>query len=95
VGTVPFEWKCAMEHLFGLPGWQLQSRHFGRRKIPLCSKGSGFDAARLDYLIGTRTECYARRQRDRTLTKGDRVAVLGRGIAVVEHADETEVQRKD
>jgi hypothetical protein len=24
--------------------------------------------------------------------KGDRVAVLGRGIAVVEHADDTEVQ---
>jgi len=32
-----------------------------------------------------------RRQRDRTLTRGDRVAVIGRGIAVVEHADDTEV----
>jgi len=64
----------------------------GGRKISLCRKGSGFDAAALDYLIGTRTEYYARRQRDRTLMRGDRVAVLGRGIAVVEHADETEVQ---
>jgi hypothetical protein len=64
----------------------------GGRKIPLCWKGSGFDAAGLDYLIGTRTEYYARRQRDRTLMKGDRVAVLGRGIAVVEHADDREVQ---
>jgi hypothetical protein len=64
----------------------------GGRKIPLFRKGSGFDAAGLDYLIGTRTEYYARRQRDRTLMKGDRVAVLDRGIAVVEHADETEVQ---
>jgi hypothetical protein len=63
----------------------------GGRKIPLCRKGSGFDAAGLDYLIGKRTEYYLRRQRDRTLMKGDRVAVLGRGIAVVEHADETEV----
>ena len=52
---------------------------------------AGFDAAGLDYLIGTRTEYYARRQRDRTLMKGDRVVVLGRGIAVVEHADDTEV----
>src|ERR1022692_4891994 len=63
----------------------------GGRKIPLCRKGSGFDAAGLDYLIGKRTEHYVRRQRDRTLMKGDRVAVLGRGIAVVEHADDTEV----
>jgi hypothetical protein len=62
------------------------------RKIPLCRKGSGYDTAGLVWLIGKRTEYYARRQRDRTLMKGDRVAVLGRGIAVVEHADESEVQ---
>jgi hypothetical protein len=30
---------------------------------------------------------YDRRQRDRTLKKGDRVAVLGRGVAVVKHVD--------
>ena len=63
----------------------------GGQSIPLCRKGSGFDAAGLDYLIGKRTQYYARRQRDRTLMKGDRVAVLGRGIAVVEHADDTEI----
>jgi hypothetical protein len=63
----------------------------GGRKIPLCRKGSGFDAAGLDYLIGKRTEYYVRRQRDRTLMKGDRVAVLGQGIAVVEHVDGAEV----
>jgi hypothetical protein len=63
----------------------------GGQSIPLCRKGSGFDAAGLDYLIGKRTQYYARRQRDRTLMRGDRVAVLGRGIAVVEHADDTEV----
>jgi hypothetical protein len=63
----------------------------GREGIPLCRRGSGFDAAGLDYLIGKRTEYYARRQRDRTLTRGDRVAILGRGIAVVEHADDREV----
>lgn len=64
----------------------------GGRKIPLCRKGSGFDAAGLDYLIEKRTEYYSRRKRDRTLMRGDRVAVLGRGIAVVEQADDTEVQ---
>ena len=63
----------------------------GGQSIPLCRRGSGFDAAGLDYLIGKRTQYYARRQRDRTLMKGDRVAVLGRGIAVVEQVDDTEV----
>jgi preprotein translocase subunit YajC len=62
------------------------------QSILLYWKGSGFDAAGLDYLIGKRTQYYARRQRDRTLMRGDRVAVLGRGIAVVEHVDETEVE---
>jgi hypothetical protein len=64
----------------------------GGRKIPLCRKGSGFDTAGLDYLIEKRTQYYVCRQRDRILMRGDRVAVLGRGIAVVEHADDTEVQ---
>jgi hypothetical protein len=63
----------------------------GGQKIPLCQKGFGLDPAGLDYLIGKCTQYYARRQRDRTLMKGDRVAVLSRGIAVVEHADGTEV----
>jgi hypothetical protein len=52
--------------------------------IPFWTDGSGFDAAGLDYLIKTRKDYYIRRQRERTLTKGDRVAVLGHGIGVVE-----------
>lgn len=63
----------------------------GGRKIPLCRKGSGFDAAGLDYLIRKSKQYYDRRRQERTLNKGDRVAVLGRGIAVVEHADDAEV----
>jgi preprotein translocase subunit YajC len=58
--------------------------------IRFWKNGAGFDAAGLDYLIKTRKEYYARRQRERTLKKGDRVAVLGRGIAVVEQADDKE-----
>jgi hypothetical protein len=61
------------------------------QNIPLCRRGLGYGAAGLDYLIGKRTQYYARRQRDRTLMKGDRVAVLGRGIAVVEQVDDREV----
>jgi hypothetical protein len=64
----------------------------GGQKIPLCRRGSGFDAAGLDYLIGKRTQYYARRQRDRTLMRGDRVAVLGRGISVVEQVDDKWIQ---
>ncbi|HKN71042.1 MAG TPA: hypothetical protein VJX30_08435 [Terriglobales bacterium] len=51
----------------------------------------GFDPAGLDYLIDSGKEYYVRRQRDRTLKKGDRVAIIGRGIAVVEHADDKEI----
>jgi hypothetical protein len=59
-------------------------------RVALWKHGSGFDAAGLDYLIKTRQEYYVRRQRERTLKKGDRVAVLGRGIAVVEQTDDKE-----
>jgi preprotein translocase subunit YajC len=60
--------------------------------ISLWGKDSGFDPAGLDYLIERSKRYYDRRQQDRTLKKGDRVAILGQGIAVVERADETEVE---
>jgi hypothetical protein len=60
-------------------------------KVALWKNGSGFEAAGLDYLIKTRTEYYVCRQQERTLKKGDRVAVLGHGIAVVEQVDGKEV----
>jgi len=59
-------------------------------KAALWKHGSGFDAAGLDYLIKARKEYYASRQLERTLKKGDRVAILGRGIAVVEQTDDNE-----
>lgn len=62
-----------------------------RERVALWKHGSGFDAAGLDYLIKTRKEYYVRRQQEHTLKKGDRVAVLGRGIAVVEQVDGREV----
>jgi hypothetical protein len=51
----------------------------GGQKISLCRRGSGFDAAKLDYLIRKRTEYYARRQRDRALMKGDRLGSSAAG----------------
>jgi len=61
-----------------------------QKNIRFWKNGSGFDTAGWDYLIKTRKEYYIRRRRERTLKKGDRVAVLGRGIAVVEQADARE-----
>jgi preprotein translocase subunit YajC len=59
--------------------------------IRFWTNGAGFDAAGLDYLLKTRKAYYIRRQRERTLKKGDRVAVLGHGIAVVEQTRDRDV----
>jgi preprotein translocase subunit YajC len=45
----------------------------------------------LDYLIEERKEYRVRRKQKHTLKKGDRVAVLGHGIAVVEQVDGNDV----
>jgi len=60
-------------------------------RLPLWKKGSGYDAAGLDYLINRGKEHYVRRGSERTLRKGDRVALLGLGIAVVAETDDREV----
>jgi hypothetical protein len=60
--------------------------------ISLWGKSSGFDPAGLDYLIEIGKEYYVRRLRDRILKRGDRVAILGRGIAVVEHVNSKWIQ---
>jgi hypothetical protein len=60
--------------------------------IPLWRKESGLDAAGLDFLTDRGKEWYARCKRERTLKTGDRVAILGQGIAVVEQVNEAEVR---
>ena len=57
--------------------------------IPLWRKNWGFEAAGLDFLTSRGKEWYARRER--TLKRGDCVAIRGRGIAVVQHVDEARV----
>jgi hypothetical protein len=59
--------------------------------IPLWRKESGFAAAGLDFLTHRGGGWYVRRKQRRTIERGDRVAILGRGIGVVEHADGTRV----
>lgn len=60
-------------------------------RVALWRHGFGFNASGLDYLIEARKEYYVRRRQERTLKKGDRVAVLGHGIAVVKQVDDGEV----
>jgi hypothetical protein len=57
--------------------------------IPLWAKDAGYSPAGLDYLIERSKQYYDRRRQERTLKKGDRVAILGRGIAVVEQVDDS------
>jgi hypothetical protein len=59
--------------------------------ISLWANDSGYSPAGLDYLIEMSKRYYDRRRLERTLKTGDRVAVLGLGIAVVEHVDGKEV----
>ena len=90
---IPSDTKEMESHLGALAAYGTDIFIVGHgQSIPLCRKGSGFVAAGLDYLIGKRTQYYVRRQQERTLKKGDRVAVLGRGIAVVEHVDSKWIQ---
>jgi len=60
--------------------------------VPLWRKDSGVDEHGLDLLVKRCRAWYARRAEQLRLKRGDRVAVLGHGIAVVEHADDKQVQ---
>jgi hypothetical protein len=53
--------------------------------VPIWGNDSGLDPDGLDFLMSRGKDWYARRRR--TLKRGDCVAIGGRGIAVVEHAD--------
>ena len=59
--------------------------------VPLWIRGSGYDAVGLDLLVPRCKSWYARRGQERRIKRGDRVAVLGQGIAVVEQAGDREV----
>jgi hypothetical protein len=62
-----------------------------RKRVALWKHGSGFDAAGVDCLIESRREYYVRRRQERRLKIGDRVAMLGYGLAVVKQVDGKEV----
>jgi hypothetical protein len=59
--------------------------------MPLWVGGSGYEAAALDILVQRCKDWYARRRHERRIKRGDRVAILGRGIALVERINRTHV----
>jgi len=61
-----------------------------RQSIRVWKHGQGYDTDGLDYIISLRLEHYLRRQEERKLKKGERVALLGRGFAIVEQVTEKE-----
>jgi hypothetical protein len=62
--------------------------------IPLWRKESGLHTAGLEFLMSRSQKWYARRKADKTLKPSDRIAVAGRGIAIVEHVDDKHVQAR-
>jgi len=58
----------------------------------LWSKESGFNSAGFDHLIAARKKYYDNCLRERTLKQGDRVALVGKGIALVAAVGDRDVR---
>jgi hypothetical protein len=65
--------------------------HHKERTVPLWHSQTGYQAEGVDLLAQRSKDWYARRREERLIKPGDRVAVLGHGIAVVEQADHNQV----
>ncbi len=55
--------------------------------LPLWKEESGLVAAGLDFLMSRASKWYAQRHQENTIKRGDRVAILGRGTAVIREID--------
>jgi hypothetical protein len=60
--------------------------------LPLWRNESGLEAAGLEFLMSRGQDWYARRKQERAINNGDRIAVLGRGIALVEQVTDEHVR---
>jgi hypothetical protein len=90
--TVPFSMGTVESRLKTLAAYGCDIFLSGKeRDVPLWAKGLGYDAAGLGLLIQRSRNWYVRREQERHIKRGDRVAVLGRGIAVVEQVDDKQV----
>lgn len=62
-----------------------------KASIPLWCKQSGYDPDGLEMLLRRCNTWYMRHAQERCIQRGDRIAVLGRGIAAVNYADDLEI----
>jgi hypothetical protein len=56
-------------------------------RVRVWAKDSGLDEIGFDYLVGFRKKYYEQRFREKSLKFGDRVALVGRGIGIVQEMD--------
>jgi len=90
--TIPFKMSEAESRLETLLAYGVDiSVSKGEGTISLWSKEAGFNYAGFDYLIAFRKKYYETCLQVRTLNQGDRVALLGKGIALVALAEDGEV----
>ena len=93
LSMVPFGMRRVEAWLTRLAAYRCDIFVFGGDgTVPLWRRESAVDADGLDLLVERCTAWYARRSEQRRLKRGDRVAVFGHGIAVVEHAEGGRVQ---
>ena len=92
IDTVPLSMGAAESRLTTLSAYSCDIfvQH-KERTVPLWHSQTGYDAVGLDLLIQRSKVWYSRRAEERRIKPGDRVAVLGHGIAVVEQADHNQV----
>jgi len=90
--TVPLSMGAAESRLTTLSAYSCDIFVHGKTEnVPLWLTESGYDAVGLNLLIQRSKVWYSRRAEERRIKPGDRVAVLGHGIAVVEQADHNQV----
>jgi hypothetical protein len=92
IETLPVSMNILEPRLKTLAAYGCDIHLIGREgNIPLWVRDSGYDPAALDLLVQRCKSWYAVRQQERRIKRGDRVAILGRGIALVEHVNDKNV----
>jgi hypothetical protein len=89
--TIPFQISEAESRLETLIAYGVDIAIGSAAPIPLWSRQCGHQQAGLDFLIKKRKRWYSYREEERRPKAGDRVAVLGKGIGVIEHVDGKDV----
>ena len=89
---LPFGMSRSESWLTGLAAYGCDIFVGGKQNdVPLWFSQTGYQAEGVDLLAQRSKDWYARRKEERRIKRGDRIAVLGSGIAVVEHADRNHV----